>query len=240
MKALLDLLFPPRCVACRRRGSWLCPTCRGSMPRLPPERCHRCAEPLVGALTCPRCWAEPPDFRGLTCAFAFAGTARLAIHRLKYQRQRHLAEPLAAALLEADASGTAGLAAHLPPDAMLVPIPLHPRRMAERGYNQSALLAQALGRQLRLTVAADALARVRDTPPQVGLTHEGRRTNVRGAFAASDAVAGRAILLVDDVCTTTSTLREAAAVLRRAGAASIDAIVFARAYHGQSDRPSAP
>lgn len=221
MKVLLDLLFPPRCVGCARRGSWLCPACLRQLPRLPTERCRRCAQPWPGGAACLDCWSDPPPFATIAAAFPFEGTIRTAIHQLKYRKARHLARPLARA-------GLAVLTS-LPSVDLLVPIPLHPARLAERGYNQSTLIAQVFAEHLAVPVVADALVRVRDTPAQVTVPAAQRRANVQGAFAVGRAdVRGARVGLVDDVATTTSTLRAAALALRRAGAARVDALVVAR------------
>lgn len=152
----------------------------------------------------------------------FEGAVREAIHHLKYRGARHLAEPLAQLLTESVTG--------FDTTTVIVPVPLHPNRLARRGYNQSALLARAIGAELGLAVTDDRLRRIRDTPAQVSLSGVQRRANVRGAFgAAPGAFTGDSILLVDDVATTGSTLHAAALALKEAGAARIDAVVVARA-----------
>lgn len=230
VRALLDLIFPPRCLGCGQRGEWICPACLGALPRLPAERCRRCAEPRRGVAVCSQCWRDPPEFGSITAGFAFEGTVRAAIHHLKFRRARHLAEPLAEALVHEITAEPPELVPAWSPGALLVPVPLHPRRQAERGYNQSALLARAIGARLGLEIGESVLARSRDTPPQLALPAGQRRVNVNGAFRAIPTeLGGRSVVLVDDVATTTSTLRAAAAALREVGAPSVDAIVLARA-----------
>ena len=223
MKAfLLDLLFPPRCIGCRGRGSWLCASCRDRLPVLPDAHCRRCAIPLAGVAVCPRCWRDPPPFEAIHCGFLFDGTIRHGIHQLKYRRGYHLAEPLAEVLLD--------VVGELPPGLeLIVPVPLHPQRQAERGYNQSALLAKIVARRLDRPMRPDALERIRDTPAQMGLPAAKRGENVKGAFASRDPeLQGRTVLLVDDVTTTTSTLRAASLALRQAGVTRIEVLVLAR------------
>ncbi|MGH2365338.1 MAG: ComF family protein [Chloroflexota bacterium] len=148
---------------------------------------------------------------------------REAIHRLKYSGHRGLAVELAAWLEVA-------AAAYMDQVEALVPVPLHPARQRARGYNQSALLARELGQRCHMPVEDELLARVVDTRDQVKLTRVERQRNVRGAFACArpSAVAGRSLLLVDDVCTTGSTLLACAAALTAAGAGSVRAVVLAR------------
>jgi ComF family protein len=155
-------------------------------------------------------------------ACAYAGPVRQAIHRLKYQRERHLAEPLA--ILVEDCLAARPLAV----DAV-VPVPLDPGRQRARGYNQAALLATPLAQHLGRPLVVDALRRVRSTRPQVGLSARARRANVRGAFAAAaGAVAGARLLVVDDVMTTGATLQACAEALHGAGADAVWGAVVAR------------
>jgi competence protein ComFC len=208
---LLDLLFPPACFGCHRRGEWLCADCRRDLPRLGPDGALRAG---VGGLAAS--WS----------AYAFDGALRGAIHRLKYAGARHYAEPLGELLADSWVFGEmAGARADV-----VVPVPLHPRRESERGYNQSLLLARELGADRCLPVDDRALQRTRDTASQTRLSAAKRRENVAGAFQAERGrVAGRRVLLVDDVQTTGSTLAECAAALRRAGATEVWAVTVARA-----------
>jgi ComF family protein len=145
------------------------------------------------------------------------------VRRLKYQQERHLATPLAALLLDC-------LAARPLAVDVLVPVPLDPARGRERGYNQAALLAAPVAKALGLPALPDVLQRTRPTRPQVGLNAGERRANVRGAFACGNpsAVAGRRVLLVDDVMTTGATLEACADALTAAGAAQVYGLVVAR------------
>ncbi|MBV9121212.1 MAG: ComF family protein [Chloroflexi bacterium] len=155
----------------------------------------------------------------------YDGAVRLAIHRLKYNGQRALAEPLGDYL--SSVAEDAGLTAD-----MIVPLPLHPRRLRQRGYNQSELLARRAGQRLGLPVARAAI-RNRDTADQIGLSRRQRQDNVRGAFACCDpdAVRGKRLLLIDDVCTTGSSLFACAAPLLRAGAGEVWGLAVARQDH---------
>ncbi len=136
--ALLDLLFPPRCVACGRAAAWLCPACLAQVEWLIPPLCPHCGEPLGPGERCPRERRHLPLLDSLRSAAWHTGPLRVAVHRLKYRGQRVLAEPLGAILLQAWRLDP-------PPADLLVPVPLHTTRLRERGYNQATLLARQLG-----------------------------------------------------------------------------------------------
>jgi len=222
-QALLDVLFPPRCVACGKQGAFLCPGCREAMPRALPPRCPLCWQPERRGESCGRCAQARPAFAGTRSLYLFQGPVREAVHALKYNHLSALARPmgeLMAAYLKTE---------ELPVD-LVVPVPLFGRRQRLRGYNQSALLARELARLDGLPLAERGLSRRRDTPPQArSVDAEARRRNVAGAFAADGRrVEGRGVLLVDDVMTTGATLDACAQALRQGGAASVWALTFAR------------
>jgi ComF family protein len=219
---VLDLVLPPRCAGCGERESWLCPSCASGLPRVDGPRCRVCAAGLTADVSlCPDCYRDPPPLERVVAAFRHEGLARRLVLDLKYRRHRHLAGPLGALLAAAAPTGV---------DAV-VPVPLHPLRRRERGFNQSELLALEVGRRLDRPLAADALRRTRDTPRQTGLSPRERLANVRGAFAAGARLDGRRLLLVDDVCTTGATLYACAGALRRAGASAVVAAVVTRANY---------
>jgi ComF family protein len=206
---LLDLLFPPRCVGCGRGGHWCCPTCVAAI--VPAPASQDGLEPLAGLWTA-GLYLHPLD---------------QAIHALKYEGKRQVAWPLGRLLAE---TYRRQVHARMLP-AAIVPVPLHPRRQAERGYNQSALLARVLGRGVGLPVIEDALRRSRDTPQQVGLSAAQRQANVARAFTCQPhhpALVGKRLLLVDDVCTTGATLGACAGVLLAAGAREVWGLTLAR------------
>jgi ComF family protein len=152
----------------------------------------------------------------------FDGVVREAIHRLKYRRARHLVEPLIAGFL--------GSVDRVPTADLIVPVPLHPARLSARGYNQAELIAADLAKRLSLPIDRKSLTRLRDTPAQVAVAPKERWNNVKDAFAAQQAAfTGKRVLLVDDVATTTSTMRAAAVATIRAGAEGVAALVIARA-----------
>ena len=250
-EGLRDALFPPRCLACQAQN-WafeaLCTPCARGFP-VPRPRCRRCARLTGRGLPatlhhhgCVHCvgglavrdslWrpagASPQRdaVRGVVAAYAYRGTPRALVLALKFGRR-----PAAARLLgEALASSLAR--ARWPGD-LLVPVPLSPRRLRERGYNQAKLLARVLSRVRGIEHAPRALGRVRHTPPQTGGSRAARRRGPAGAFRADRArVSGRCVLLVDDVLTTGGTARACALALRRAGARQVELAVACRSEQG--------
>jgi ComF family protein len=186
-----------------------------------PPLCECCGREVGAGNRCQDCARDRPRIDGVRACGRFDGAIRQAVHRLKYNGQRALAEPLAE-LLAKTAHG-------LPPADAIVPVPLHPTRERQRGYNQSALLGRALGRRLDVPVL-EAVSRVRKTDDQVGLDRRRRRENVKAAFACPqpELASGRNLLLLDAVCTTGSTLNACAEPLLRAGAATVWGLVVAR------------
>ncbi len=228
-------LLPGECLLCRSSvgtipgDSLICAPCRARWAPLPHPCCARCGQPLTPEVACRLCLSWPPQLTGVRSAVWLEGGARRAVHLLKYEGWWRVSEPMAAAM-----------GRHVEPDAgaVLVPVPLSAARQRSRGYNQSAVLAESLGRLLGVRVAQDALSRGRDTASQTVLTPEERRANLVGAFKASGPVPPRPIL-VDDVFTTGATLAEAAAALADAGVESVGAITFARAARPLADAAAA-
>ncbi len=225
---LLALVFPPACAAC---GTLLetdvpfCGLCTLATEPVPHPGCRRCGEPVEQPGSCARCRRAPPAFASAHAAFVHTGPLARAIHRFKYEGHSALGLPLGRAL--ADAS--AGWLGRLGPDATLVPIPLHRGRLLRRGYDQAALLTQALARATSLPLRATLLRRVRATRRQVGLSEAERTENVHGAFAVSGLVPRGPVVLVDDVLTTGATARAASAALRASGAGGVYVLTLARA-----------
>lgn len=227
---LLDALFPPRCPLCSSllgvSEAGFCHLCRAAFLAVPATLCRRCqaVEGQSDGLCC-TCRTDPPPTRRAIAFGIYGGTLEEAIHRFKLQGERRLAAPLALLLLEEGAPGLAPGEHDL-----LIPVPLHPRRLRARGFNQAVLLGRELGRAWSLPLALDALRRVVDTPAQRNLGAEERRQNLQGAFSARrERVAGQRVLLVDDVITTGSTISECARALLQAGASAVTALALARA-----------
>ncbi|MBE2251433.1 MAG: ComF family protein [Myxococcus sp.] len=227
MEGLLELVYPPACVACDEvlpGAGFFCEACEALVLETPSPRCRSCSEPgAFPSARCPRCEHRPPPF---TLAFApleHDGAVAKAIHRFKYEQRPDLARPLAALL------ATSARAFFRDVTAPLVPLPLHAGRFRERGYDQATLLAVELGQLLERPVRDAWLDRVRATARQVGLSEDARDENVRGAFVASPEVKGSAVVLIDDVYTTGSTAAEATRALRAAGATEVFVLTLARA-----------
>ena len=220
--AVLEFVFPSRCLGCERSGSFLCDACADELPRADSPRCWRCWRLQSRFEVCPECDAAPPPFDRLRSAFVYQGTVCELVRGLKYRGMTALAEPMGGLL--AEVALEFGMESDL-----IVPVPLSGLRHRTRGYNQASELAKHLGRQLDAPMRPRALERVRNTPPQARSADAAeRRRNVQGAFSSEDpAVEGNRILLVDDVATTGATLAACAEALNRAGAQSVSCLTFA-------------
>lgn len=206
---LLDLVFPPRCAGCRVWGTLLCECCRAAcrvVSATDNQRLHRQLATTVLAST--------------LGAYRFDGPMRSVIHALKYQRRRRMAPILGQMLAPFVLQQSIAV-------DLIVPVPLHPARQRERGFNQAALLATELSQHLALPVGT-SLVRVRHTAQQTGLDHRARQANVQDAFAWRGAPPPPHVLLLDDVLTTGATLSAAAAALRTAGAVEVHGLALAR------------
>jgi len=219
----LSLLFPQWCIGCGADGSLICYSCRVSLPRITPAICPMCGRPQPSGMICPGCVNWRAEIDGIRSPFRFDGVVRQAVHQLKYRNLRALAAPLAE-LLD-DYMRTSPV-----PGDVLVPVPLHRKRLRERGYNQSGLLARELGRLAHLPVVDDCLFREQYTPPQARTSNvDERRSNVVGVFTCrDDRLRGNKVLLIDDVSTSGATLDACAAALKAAGAISVWGLVLAR------------
>jgi len=218
-------LLPPACLLCeapvpaRQADALVCELCRSRWEPVTAPACPRCGQPGLGDLECRLCAAWPAGLERVRSAVWLRGSARDAVHHLKYEGWWRIAEALADAMRGLEP---------LTGQVCLIPVPLGARRLRTRGYNQSARLATALGQRTGLPVRAELLVRHRETRTQTALTPEARQANVAGAFEARRA-AGCSCVLVDDVFTTGATLAAAGAALRLGGAARVEAVTFARA-----------
>jgi ComF family protein len=237
-RAALDLVFPPACISCRaaiEAHGALCPACWGQVRFIEQPFCDRLGTPFsadlgVEGLLSPEAIAHPPVYARARAVARFEdGPVRHLVHRLKYGDRLELAWPLGRQMARAGRE-------LLAETDLIVPIPLHYRRLLWRRFNQANALAAVVSKTSKVPFDPFVLTRTKATPSQVGLTRTQRADNMHGAFAVPEAekikIEGRAILLVDDVLTSGATLNAAARVLLRAGAARVDALVFARVVSG--------
>lgn len=222
-----DLLFPPTCVTCGRAGHRICPRCAQLVQPTPHAICWRCGRSQPRQTDCCDLCKNGTAFplQRARAAALHVSPLREWIHLLKYEGRRDLAPLLARYLIAAlDRPDWREL---LPRLDAVTPVPLHPQRLRERGYNQAELLAQEVCERRRLPLRVDLVQRSKLTRSQVGLSRVERRENVKDAFTASPACQGLHILLIDDVYTTGATLCACASALLRAGAAAVYALTLA-------------
>jgi ComF family protein len=235
LSAFTDILFPPLCHACQAfipdAGELhLCPACLAGSPPIVTPLCTVCGLPFLteggSDHPCGGCLGDPPPFAAARAAVLFDGPVRELVHRFKYGNKVLHARPLG--LLAADR--VSGPAKAFGGD-LIIPVPLHVKRLRQRGFNQAVLLGALLAKKWRVPMSRDNLCRTRWTEPQINLSAAERRDNVRGAFSLRDAdgVRDRRIILVDDVYTTGSTVIECAGILRKGGAAAVFVVTVARA-----------
>lgn len=238
LRPLLDLIFPPLCHACGEfipaaGDLHLCPSCRQEADTLVSPLCSRCGIPFLTEKgidhTCGDCIADPPPFDAARAAVPFQDPIKGLIHRFKYEHRVQLRRPLA--LLTAEL--LAPFAAEFAPD-LIVPVPLHVRRLRSRGFNQALLIAELLSKKWDIPLSRRGLRRIRWTEPQITLSAAEREKNVKGAFQVRKPpeIAGRRVLLVDDVYTTGSTVAECCRTLKKAGADKVFVVTVARAVVG--------
>jgi ComF family protein len=224
--SILDILFPPSCLGCQKSGSYLCPSCLDKINFNPTQRCPKCSHPSISGITHPKCHTpHSPD--GLHAIAANHSTLNKAIKRFKYSYVKDLAYTLAHLL-------TTHFPTHLKDSHYLLPIPLHPQRLRQRGFNQAQSLAQHLSKYTQIPLARNLLIRTKPTPPQADINQKDKRIkNIQGAFsfhpqANRDKVKSKTFLLVDDISTTGATICQATLPLKRAGADQVWGLVLAR------------
>lgn len=233
LRAVASLFYPALCAACHApvtRGDYVCQNCLDKAQRIIAPFCAKCSEPFSGAIdgqfTCGNCAHRSLAFDAAVSAYRSRGVVRFIILQLKYNRQLHLRHPVAEWLQEA--MNDARLSQR--PFDLIVPVPLHPARFRERGFNQADILAKILAQKINVPLGR-ALDRIRYTTTQTAFDRTDRMENLRGAFRLRKNIdlRGLQVLLVDDILTTGSTLSECARVLRQGGAHSIYAVTAARA-----------
>lgn len=217
----LDFLFPKRCVGCGRVGSYVCKNCYAKIELIEKPVCPVCQRQALGGKTHPGCQTKY-SLDGLVVAARYSGPVKKAIAKVKYRWAydvgKILVDLVAAGLWKFD----------LPRDLILVPIPLHLKRLRWRGFNQAEILADLLSKKFHVR-SVNFLKRTVNTRPQVGLVRDNRRKNIKGAFklAPKSDLAAKNLMIVDDVFTSGATMAEAARVLKRNGAGSVWALAVA-------------
>jgi competence protein ComFC len=228
---ILDFLFPRHCLGCGKVGSYFCSNCLNLVLLKDEQICPLCEKGTFGGLTHPGC-RRPFGLDGLTSIFAYKGVVAKAIKKLKYKFVKDLAEELVELFLSFCGEEKLFSDFCRLPDVVLVPIPLHPRRLRWRGFNQAELLGKLIAKNLGIKFVPDLLVRVKDTRPQVDLDRKCRQQNILGAFRKNPnsqfVIRNSLILVFDDVWTTGATLREAGKVLKRNGAKKVWGLTIAR------------
>ncbi|OEU79721.1 MAG: hypothetical protein BA872_05565 [Desulfobacterales bacterium C00003060] len=249
-RTFLNIIFPPRCLICSayydfrqvsngKRTSdslsdftiqYFCETCRKDIIRTASPFCTKCGFPFVSREgenhTCSECLLEKRYFRMARSFGVYQGALMEAIHHLKYKKKTSLCRPLSGLARE-----TFFQFWDMSTIDLLVPVPLHVKRLRERGFNQAHLLIRRWAKQEGITLDCLTLSRNRHTKPQTTLSRAERRKNIKGAFSLrhSEKIKGQKILLVDDVYTTGATVNECARVLKKGGAEFVDILTLARA-----------
>jgi len=223
LRGALARLLPQSCFLCGEASGadLLCPVCVADLPILPPGACPACALPTGEGLICGPCQRHPRGFDRTVAGFLYDFPVGELVQALKYGHRLQVAAFFADSLA-VRLAGSAAL-----PD-LILPMPLHPTRLAARGYNQAAEIARPLARRLGCRLELQSLVRDIDTPPQVGLPWKARAANVRGAFRCARDLPGLRVAVVDDVLTTGATLHEVARCLKGRGAAWVENWVVAR------------
>lgn len=221
----IDWIFPPECAACGRENEHFCDECRQKIEYLPAHICKICGVPLISGEICGTCRQKPPAFDALRSVALYEGPIAQVVQKLKYHRYLGLGLPLAELIHQKIKQ------LMWQPD-LVVPVPLSRERKQERGYNQAAVMANALSLLMNTAYSSTSLYRIRDTKSQVGLSAEKRLQNVIGAFKAEPSIAQYAcVLLVDDVTTTGATMNACAIALKSQGVQKVLGITLAKSHH---------
>ena len=221
-QVILDTLFPPRCVTCDAGGAWFCARCQANIIPLTEPWCPRCLTATPEGKLCEHCRDADVALAGLAAAGVHDGVLRAAILAYKYGNRQPLADPLSRLIVEAIAPATLHA-------TLVMPVPSHPRRVAQRGYDHADMLASRVAVGLGLPYDNTRLVRVRFTQPQARMTAQERHANVADAFKSAALPDQPHVLLVDDVYTSGSTMRACAKELLVSGAAGVTGAVAARA-----------
>ncbi|PLX72764.1 MAG: DNA utilization protein GntX [Desulfuromonas sp.] len=234
VQACIDLFLPAACPWCNRllpgdrAPDDICPTCQQGVQPLPSSHCPCCAQPHATRSAtrhyCENCLRRPPHFSKVYAVGCHIGTLKETIHRFKYRDNPGLSSSLGK-LMIAELTTNLG---HFRPD-LVIPTPLHPRRLRQRGYQQALELAKPVAKHLHTPLEIHLLQRIKTTPPQQGQNAADRQGNLHKAFASNRVLSGEQILLIDDVMTTATTARECSKTLKEHGAGEIHVAVLGRA-----------
>ena len=218
-----DFFFPRTCIGCGKIGDFICAGCSKKMSRILPPLCRRCGRPESSGAYCSECWGTKSSLDGIRSVFIFDGIVRQAVHELKYRNVQAMSNCLAGFMSLYFQEYSLG-------GDVLVPVPLHEKRLRERGYNQSQLLSDDLSGMISVEVKAALLKRVRNTGPQArSASVRQRKANMENTFICDSAeAAGRDVIVIDDVCTSGATLESCAAALKSAGAGHVLGFTLAR------------
>lgn len=232
LETALTFLYPAQCRVCEKQLGlesvpYMCGECWDDIPLIEPPWCEMCGIPNTEG-KCDACATTPPPFGKLRTIAYYESALQQAIHLFKFEKRTSLAKPLTQLTME-----------HIPDDCditaydFILPIPIHKKRLRERGFNQATLLANGIAKTTGIQVLTDALGRHRNTSPQSSLDREARQTNIIGAFELqqNEVVRNKRILVLDDVYTTGATVREAVKVLWDADPIEVDVLTLARALN---------
>ena len=237
---IMDIIYPPRCHICKRflrndgvkknqEEHFICQACLNDFSEIIPPHCTICRKPFDSVTDddhlCEACLRESPFYDKLGALYLYQGVIMEAVHALKYGGRTNLVDSVGTLLVSfaKEWLGKVG-------DGIIMPVPLHPQKLRERGFNQSLLLARPVASALGMELDYLSLRRIRYTQPQTGLKSGERRKNVRGAFGMVNQIVmkNRTVILVDDVATTGNTLNECAKVLKKEGCGNVLCLVLAR------------
>lgn len=231
MNMILDLLFPKRCVGCRKLGTYLCPNCMSHIELFQDYVCPMCLRRSITGKTHPSC-ITPHGLAGLSCGVVYKGVVKRMLFSLKYNPHVTDLKHACGKLFFECISQNELFVSTLPQQPIVIPIPLSSQKLKKRGYNQSELLSRELANNFNLKINHKLLIRMKDTKPQFKLNKLERSQNVLNVFQVNKlyltSIKGKTIFLVDDLATSCATLRECAKVLKRSGAKDVYGVTFAR------------
>ena len=224
MSLILDLLFPKYCVGCKKIGSYLCFECKNKLEIIKVQNCPVCGHKSITGTTHPLC-KKRYSLDGSTSIFNYKNPIKQAVHQIKYRLIKDEIKTFTDFMLQ-------NLPNNFPKFDLIIPIPLHPKKLKERGFNQSEEIAKIISQNLKITLAINILTRTRYTAPQFNLKSQERIKNIKNAFSITnpEQIKNKKILVIDDVATTYSTLNEAASILKKSGASFIWSLTLA---HGK-------